>query len=324
MKRNNIKVVIILFFVMIFVLIVSLSIGEIDIPFIEVIKGVFGNSSKFNNNLLKQVRVPRTVVGFFIGATLSVSGYVTSIALKNPLADSGVLGIQSGASVGAIIALILMPSLTGLLPIFSFLGGIVAFVLLVLVAGAKRNFKPERVILIGVAINSICTSIIGIITMTNADKIKNALSWINGSIANVTLSEMKIISIYSLVLIVLLILLLPILKILLLDDSSIKNIGYNPYILRICMAFVAVILASVSVAFVGIISFIGIIAPQISRKLVKNDLKLSVISSIFIGGILVVGTDSLQRVIFSPTEIPVGILIGIIGAPMFLLVANKN
>ncbi len=322
MKRNSVLALISLFLILVLTFILSLITGEIDIVFMDAINGVFGKSSNYFNSVIREIRLPRTVIALFIGATLSISGYITSIALKNPLADSGILGIQSGATVGALIALILLPSLIRFLPIFAFGGGVLAFVMLILVSSTNGSFKPERIVLIGVAINSICTSIIGVITMTNAEKVKNALTWLNGSVANVTTEEMKIVAIYSIIMLIIVIVFVPVLKILLLDDSSIKNIGYNPYILRIIMSMIAVVLASISVAFVGIISFVGIIAPQIARKLIKNDIYGQVIGSIVIGAILVALTDTIQRAIFSPTEIPVGILIGVIGAPVFLILAS--
>ncbi len=322
MKQNNVLKILALFILLLVTIVISLSTGEINIPFIEVIKGVFGGSNDYFNNVLKEIRIPRTIVGVCVGATLSVSGYITSIALKNPLADSGILGIQSGASVGAMVALLVFPTLSSFVPVFAFVGGLVAFILLVLVASINGSFKPTRIVLIGVAINSICTSIIGIITVLNAEKIRNAITWLNGSIANITVKEMNIVSIYTVILLIIAIILMPIIKILLLDDRSIKNIGYRPYQLRIMMSFLAVVLASISVAFVGIISFAGIIAPQISKKIIKNDVGLNLIGSMFIGGVLVVGTDTIQRIIFSPMEIPVGILIGMIGAPVFLVLAS--
>ncbi len=322
MKRNSVITISALFLVLVITFVLSLITGEIEMTFMDAINGVFGKSSDYFNSVIREIRLPRTVIALFIGATLSISGYITSIALKNPLADSGILGIQSGATVGALVALILLPALIRFLPLFAFIGGVVAFVMLIAVSSTNGSFKPERIVLIGVAINSICTSLIGVITMTNAEKVKNALTWLNGSVANVTLEEMKIVALYSTIMLVVVIVFIPVLKVLLLDDSSIRNIGYNPYIIRIVMSMIAVILASISVAFVGIISFVGIIAPQIARKLIKNDIYGQVIGSIIIGAVLVALTDTIQRAIFSPTEIPVGILIGVIGAPVFLILAS--
>ncbi len=322
MKRNSVLTVVALFLILIITFVLSLITGEIEMTFFDAINGVFGKSNDYFNSVIREVRLPRTVVALFIGATLSVSGYITSIALKNPLADSGILGIQSGATVGAVVALILLPAQIKFLPLFAFLGGVLAFIMLIVVSSANGNFKPERIVLIGVAINSICTSIIGIITMTNAEKVKNALTWLNGSVANVTTEEMKIVAMYSIIMLIVVIVFVPMLKVLLLDDSSIKNIGYNPYVIRVIMSMIAVILASISVAYVGIISFVGIIAPQIAKKLIKNDIYGQGIGSVMIGAILVTITDTIQRAIFSPTEIPVGILIGVIGAPVFLILAS--
>jgi iron complex transport system permease protein len=147
---------------------------------------------------------------------------------------------------------------------------------------------------------------------------RNALTWLNGSIANVSRETMLIISIYSVLILIISALSMPVIKILLLSDNSIVNIGYNPSVLKLIISVIAVMLASVSVAFIGIISFIGIIAPAISKKIIGTQLKYQFICSSLIGSILLILADIVQRIIFSPTEIPVGILIGMIGAPVFI------
>ncbi len=305
-------------------MVLSASHGEISVPFAEAVKALFGKSSDYYNRLVQNLRIPRIVSGAAIGASLSVSGLLTSTALKNPLADSGILGIQSGATVGALIAILVLPSLIGLLPLFAFLGGLAAFLLLMMISTATVGFRPSRVVLIGVAINAICTAVIGMITLLNVYKIRDAISWLNGSLAAISRSQMHIILWYTAICCVLAVVLIPILKILLLEDNHIINLGYKPRFLRILVSFCAVMLASIGVAFAGVITFVGIIAPQLGRRMVGQNFSFLLPASALIGGILVVGTDLFQRWLFAPMEIPVGILIGVLGAPLFIILAGRK
>ncbi len=308
--------------VLLFSMAVSLSYGEISMPPGEILAALFGRSSDYYNSLIANIRIPRVVSGALIGAALSTSGLLTSTALRNPLADSGILGIQSGATVGALTALLLFPSLAPFLPLFAFIGGLAAFTVLLLVSSAGRGYEPNRIVLIGVAVNSVGTSIIGIITLLNVYRIRDAITWLSGSLASISRSQMQIISVYTLIFILFTFFLIPLLKMLLLEDSAVTGLGYNPGILRITVSLCAVLLASAGVAFAGVISFIGIIAPQLARRIIGHRMEALLPASLLMGAVLVVLTDLLQRILFSPMEIPVGILIGIIGAPLFIVLAS--
>lgn len=323
-KIKNNFIIIVLILILILVVMLSISQGEIDISFSESLKALLNKSTSFNNNVVNKIRLPRVVVGICVGVALSLSGLITSVALKNPLADSGILGIQSGATIGALIAILVLPSMIIYLPIFSFIGGIVVFLLLLLITVGKNGYSSKNIVLSGVAMNAFATSITGTIAIVYADRFKNALGWLNGSLSTISVTDMKVILIYTTILVIIILFFIPVIKILMLDDNAILNIGHNPNVLRFILTLLAVLLACISVAFVGVIAFIGIIAPQISRKLVGVNIGYLIVSSILIGAILVVGTDLLQRIIFSPMEVPVGILIGVIGAPMFIILARRK
>lgn len=324
LNSNYIFINIILFLVLIFLCIISLSYGELSISFIDSIRGLLGKADSYTNSIILEIRMPRVVAGAFIGFCLSVSGLFTATSMRNPLADSSILGIQSGATIGGLLAILVFPSMLTFLPVFAFIGGLLAFTLLTFMASSKAGFKSNKIILVGVAINSLGTSIIGIITMSNSQELQNALTWLNGSLANVILPEAKIIAVYASLFIFISMLCIPILKILLLDDTNIISIGYNPNVLRFVIALIAVMLASIGVAYVGLIAFLGIIAPQIARRIVGSNYNFLVITSGLIGSIILVGTDLFQRFIFSPSEIPVGVLIGIFGATLFIFLAKGS
>lgn len=318
---TNYKKITILGVVLFLVSIATLTIGEYDITFTESLAALFGSGTPSDVNIVQDVRLPRLVTGFFVGATLAISGIFIRTALNNPLADSGLLGIQSGATTFALVCILVFPALYPFLPLFAFMGGMTAFSITLMMSAGKST---NSLIITGVAINAFFSALIGIISTFNAQEIPNAMSFLNGSLANTTTGEMQIIMFYSVILLIAAFAFIPTLKLLMLNDNTLTTIGVNAKKMRLIVATFGVFLASISVAYVGIISFIGIIIPNITNKIIKDDIKAQMIFSIMLGGVVVVFCDLFQRVVFAPTEIPVGLVIGIVSAPLFIYILRRT
>lgn len=273
--------------------------------------------------IITKMRIPRALVALMAGATLAASGTLIKAVMKNPLADSGLLGIQSGATVVAMVVILVLPGLSLYLPIASFLGGLLVYFMLTLLS-LKDGLNPMRLVLSGVAINGLMGSIIGIISIYNSDKIQGALSWLNGSLAGVKPQDAKLILFYGILAILLSFLLIGKCNLLLLDDTTILNLGENLPLTRFIVASISVLLASVSVAVVGIIGFVGLVVPHISRLIIGQNHKYLLPFSILMGGVFVLLADGLQKWIFAPMEIPVGIILSFVGAPFFLYLLNRQ
>lgn len=313
----------IILLLIVFVLIISLTIGEYKITISNVIMALFNRGDSSDINIILNVRLPRVFACFFIGAALSLSGYITQIALKNPLADSSILGVQTGSTTLVLISVLVFPSLSVYSPIFAFIGGMIAFSLTLIISKTTYNSK-QNLILSGVAINAFFTSIIGLITIFNAKNIQSSFSYLNGSVANITTLESLIIAVVCILLIAITFYLIPILKLLLLDDTIIFNLGYSPYFYRIIISTFSILLSSISICFVGVISFIGIIVPSISKKIIGFNIKDNIITNILLGALVVSSADITQKIIFNPYEIPVGLIIGIIATPLFIVILRKE
>lgn len=313
----------ILIFVLLSICLLSLALGEYDLSLTALFNGLMGSGSETDLNIIWNVRIPRIVVGMCVGATLTVSGLFTKIALRNPLADSGILGIQTGATTFALVVLLLFPFLYDFLPIFAFIGGILAFAVVIGIS-YRSGLNSVNLILAGVAVNAFFAAIIGILSIFNPVKLQNTLTYLNGSLASVTAYNMEIILIYSSVLLLGAFLFLPMLKILFLSDITISNLGKKPGLYRFLISFYAVLLASITTSYVGVISFIGILVPNIVNLLIRTTLRWQVIFSILLGGIVIVGSDLFQRIVAAPREIPVGLVIGLISAPIFLFILKRN
>lgn len=273
--------------------------------------------------IITKMRIPRALVALMAGATLAASGTLIKAVMKNPLADSGLLGIQSGATVVAMVVILVLPGLSLYLPIASFLGGLLVYFMLTLLS-LKDGLNPMRLVLSGVAINGLMGSIIGIISIYNSDKIQGALSWLNRSLAGVKPQDAKLILFYGILAILLSFLLIGKCNLLLLDDTTILNLGENLPLTRFIVASISVLLASVSVAVVGIIGFVGLVVPHISRLIIGQNHKYLLPFSILMGGVFVLLADGLQKWIFAPMEIPVGIILSFVGAPFFLYLLNRQ
>ncbi len=302
----------------------ALSYGESRLGFFPSLNALFGQGDTQSITIVQKIRLPRVIAGFLAGATLGLSGLYTRVALKNPLADSSILGIQSGASVMALICLLVVPQLASFLPLFAFFGGFLAF-MLVVAFSYQNGFSPLRLVLSGVAVNSFFTAITSVITINHVNELKNTVQWTSGSLVGISANEAQTMLIYAAIAIVIAIALIPVLELLKLEDNMLVSLGKNPNLYRFVASVVAVFLASISLAFVGVIAFVGIIVPHISQLIVGPKIKHVFVMTIILGGILVVGVDLFSRIAFT-NEIPVGALIGVLGAPLFLylLRGSKN
>lgn len=306
-------------------IILSLISGGSTVNLQDVVQLLFHPSevSSLARIIILEIRLPRMIGAICVGATLAASGTLIKAVMRNPLADPGLLGIQTGASLFAMIILLVYPVMLPLLPIAAFMGGLVAYFILTILA-YKDGIQPLRLVLSGVAVNSLFGAAIGIISIYHSDKIQNALTWLNGSLASISPSDAKILVIYSVIAISLSFLVIPKCNLLALDDLTITNLGENLSLTRFVIATIAVLLCSISVCIVGIIGFVGLVVPHIARLLVGTDHKIMLPFSILLGSLFVLASDTFQLIVFSPTEMPVGIIISMIGAPFFLCLLRKQ
>lgn len=302
--------------------IASIGYGDTKIGLSDSIRALLGQGDKTSVTIVQNIRFPRVMAAVLSGSTLALSGLYTRVALKNPLADSSILGIQSGASVMALLALLVYPTMTSLLPMFAFSGGLVAFAIVILFS-YQNGFSPMRLVLSGVAVNAFFSAVTNVITINNINEIKNSISWTTGSLVGISSSQAQLMLIYTLGALIIAIVLIPMLELLKLEDNILISLGKNPNVYRLLASVTAVMLASISLAFVGVIAFVGIIVPHISQIIVGSKMKYIFPMTVFCGAILVVSVDLFSRIVFIH-EIPVGALIGVLGAPLFLYLLRRS
>lgn len=298
--------------------------GSVKFNFLDIIYSIFDKENELLNTIVYQIRLPRNLIAVLVGAGLSVSGILLQSVMGNPLADPGITGVSSGASVMAIIVLLAIPNLSFLLPLVSFIGGLIAFVLVILLALKNREIKPNRIILAGVAINAIFGSIISLLTIIYSDRIQSALLWLNGSLAQKTWSDFKILFIYVFLGLIISLFCIRYANILALGEKTALNLGFNVNKIRLILSIVGVFLAGVCTAIVGIVGFVGLIIPHIAKIIIGDDYKFCLPFSICLGGIVVLIADTIARTIGGAVELPVGIVMSLIGAPFFLYLLRKK
>lgn len=298
---------------------------------IVIVSIVWGTKfiSPFTDNLvdkqiLFELRMPRTIAGVLCGATLAASGVLIQVSMNNQLADSSILGFQSGATLVALIIMLAIPTLYPFLPLFAFIGGMAVFAIIFLIS--KKNSSALFLIVAGIAISSVIRSMINLVSTLFAENLQNTIAWTNGSLNTVQFDDVKLMLIYSIVLLIIAIVLSKRMDILLLDNNYLKAIGINGSKFRVFVTLVAILLSSISVSFVGTIGFVGLLAPHISRRLVNNSGYILMPTSILVGAILVSGCDLAQRILFPIYEIPVGIVMSFTGGIflIILLIRSNN
>ncbi len=324
MKLNKKYLTIGLSLILLFILLVLLStVGSVNLKFNEIISALINDDNKMVTTIVYKMRLPRNILAALVGANLAISGVLLQSVMKNPLADPGITGVSTGASVAAIIILLLAPQYTSILPIAAFVGGAIACTL-VFVMAYKNGLKPGRIVLAGVAINTILGGVISYLSTMYSDRIQSAMLWLNGSLATKTWADVEMLFVYSVVGLIVSLLLIRSANVLQLGDAAATNLGFNVNLTRLLISTVAVFLAATSTAVVGVISFVGLIVPHIARMIMGSDHKFTIPFSMILGSIVLLVADTLGRTIGGAVEIPAGVIMSIVGGPFFLYLLRKR
>ncbi|MCE5679746.1 iron chelate uptake ABC transporter family permease subunit [Staphylococcus pseudintermedius] len=299
--------------------ILSLSAGAVWISPIAVIKEVWSG----DNFILSEFRVPRMLLGILVGAALAISGAVIQGVIRNPLASPDVIGITKGASLAAVIVIIVFPTAPlFVLPVASFIGALVISLILSLLI-SWQGIKGSQLALIGMAIGAVAMALVQYLLIRNPMEANIALVWLTGSLFGRSMDHVLTILHWLIVAIPVIFLYARKLDILHLGEEVATALGTHVQRTKMILLFTSVMLAGAAISVVGGLSFLGLIAPHIARSLVGHQHRHIVAMSGLVGALLMVIADGLARIIAPPIDIPVGVLIAIIGAPYFLYVLRK-
>ena len=269
------------------------------------------------------LRFPRILIAMLAGASVAVSGVMLQAVMKNPLADPGIMGSISGAGMAAVLVTSFAPSLYLAVPVFAFLGGVFACGLVYLLSW-KGDLSPLRVILTGVAVNAFFTGLMSAGESMMGANYSVAASIVNGNITMKTWEDFRMLFIYAVIGLVLAVFLALKCDILGLEDQTIRSLGIRVNAVRLIVSAAAVLLASISTAVVGSISFLGLLVPHIARLLVGNSHKVLIPYTMLLGAFTLLLADTIGRTIAYPYEINAAVVMAVIGGPSFILLLRRS
>lgn len=320
-----------LFLILLASIFVSISIGSVNIPVSEIF-GFFTSKSEVYRKIIFEIRLPRVLNAVLVGASLACSGLILQSLLKNNLAEPGLLGISSGAGLGAILIFLLSSSIPFyLITPVSFVFAMSA-TLIVFIIAKGLNYKytnfihSNKIILAGIAINALLSSINGFLLIVGGKNVTQILFWLSGGLAGRGWDEFYMTFIFVIIGLTAAFLMAKELNILSLGEELAISLGLNLKLVQKLSIVIASLLAASAVAVAGIVSFVGLIVPNIAKMLVGHDYRYAIPCSIILGALLMVFADTISRLIILPSELPAGIVISFIGAPVFiwLIIRNKQ
>ena len=312
-------------------IVVTVTIGPADIRVDEVWAAVLshlglGESplTALRDGIVWELRLPRILTAAAVGAGLAVSGAVMQALTRNPLADPYLLGLSSGASLGAVSVLLLGAAI--LLPLAAFLGAMAALVVTLLLASSLGAITPTRTVLAGLAVSSLASAITSLVIFwaVTGDSYREILGWLLGSLAGARWPAVAIAGIGLLVAGIPILLSGRLLDAFAFGDTSAASLGVNVSATRWGLLGAAALLTGAMVSVSGAIGFIGLVLPHAVRLVTGPGHRALLPLSALVGAIFLVWADTLARTVFDPRELPVGIVTAIVGAPVFALLLARR
>ncbi|PCR91515.1 FecCD family ABC transporter permease [Natrinema ejinorense] len=323
---------------------IQVSYGAYSMTFFEAWRAVFNPNVVFNPQawdafllgeampemsqeslIVWNIRLPRVLVGALVGMNLGVSGAIFQAVTRNELASPFILGVSSGAGLMILLTLVVFGSLTAFLPLIAALGGAGAF-LIVYVIAWKNGTSPVRLVLAGVIVGTVFGSLQTALFFFADDIgiVQSAIAWTTGSLTGTDWEQVRLVLPWTVVVVLLSIAGSRQMNVLLLGERTAKSLGMSIEKVRFALSGVAVLAAAASIAVAGIVGFVGLIVPHMVRNLVGSDSKKLIVGCLFVGPALMVGADVGARLALSPTQVPVGIVTGLLGGPYFLYLMRKQ
>lgn len=297
--------------------VLSLMLGTVDFSLSQVVEALGGRGDRVTENILRYSRISRTLGCLLAGAALAVSGAVLQSVLANDLASPSIIGVNAGAGLGVAVACAL-GSLSGLaVSTAAFLGSLAAVTLIAVFARASLASRAT-VILGGVALNSVLGAIREAIGVLDPDVTMLAAEFRVGGFSSVTYARLVPAAVMILGALAVLMTLLNELDVVSLGDDTARGVGLKVGKYRILFLILAALLAGAAVSFAGLLGFVGLIVPHFVRRLVGSESRRLLPAAALVGGAFVCGCDLVARLLFRPYELPVGIVLSVIGGPVFV------
>lgn len=321
------SIILVLLILVCFSLFIGLKIGEVTYTFDELWDLLFGKGETLRREIMLKLRFPRVLLGFTVGAALSLSGVILQGLFRNPLVEPYTLGISGGASVG--IAFVIACSLERTigeftLPIAGFIGALLTVIVVYSIGLRRRQVKIEILLLSGVMISFIASSLMMLLlSLVSTEKIQGILFWTMGGLNETRMSLILFLLLLSIIVFVIAIFHAQILNGMRLGIDRAAQLGINSERSIKVLFIASSLLTGVCVSLVGVIGFVGLIIPQLMRLCVGGDFRILLPTVFLSGGIFLILCDIFARSIIMPNELPIGVVTGIIGGVIFIILMFK-
>lgn len=334
-RRVRIFAILGLLALLLLVIAFATSVGDVEIPFTTT-AGILISKLPFVDitpepvgditisgikTIVWDMRLPRVILAGVVGAALAIAGATYQGLFRNPLADPYLIGVAQGAALGAVVGFMLPVSLTGLgisaVPLMAFAGALLSAAIVYMLARVGKALPVTTLILAGVALGALLGAIVAYLTITSG-AIRGIMFWLTGSFSLSQWLEVQVVLPIVLVGSVVILLFSRSLNIMQLDEAQAQQLGINVERLKLILLATATLITAAAVSFVGIIGFVGIIIPHAVRLIWGPDHRFLLPLSILCGAIFLILADVVARTIAAPSEIPIGVVTAICGAPFFL------
>ncbi len=325
--------------VMIAAVVAATALGSVRIPLEDVLgilasripglKGlVAGDWSAAREAIVLQVRLPRVLLALVVGGGLSISGVLFQGSLRNPLADPYIIGVSSGASLGATAGLLFFipQGLVGFgaLPIFAFVGAMVATWIVAHLGRRRGRLEPTSLILAGVAVSAVFTALVSFMMVLRIQNLQDVYLWLMGSLSGRGWQHLAVATPYVLVGVVLSVWLAKDLNVYLLGEEAAHSLGIDVQRLQRWVLIIGSLVAAACVSVSGVIGFVGLMVPHALRLIVGADHRRLILHSLWVGAVFLLVADTLARTVLSPTELPVGVITALVGGPFFIYLMKRG
>jgi iron complex transport system permease protein len=302
----------------------SIALGSRDVAPGDVWNAIIGTTQGADATVIRDMRVPRTVLGILVGAALAMGGTILQGVARNPLADPGVLGITPGAAAAVVVAALAFGTMpAGDAVWFAFAGAGIATVLVYAIASfGTEGATPVKLALAGAALTALCTSITSAILLADPDALNELRMWQVGALAGRYAPVLAQLWPFFAVGIVVALFVGRPLNLLSLGDDLARSLGLRLVPTRTVLFAVVAVLCGAATAACGPIVFVGLMIPHLVRLLTGPDYRWILVYSALLGPVLVLGADIIGRLILASGEVPVGVVIGVLGAPVFVLLVR--
>ncbi|MBN1368339.1 MAG: iron chelate uptake ABC transporter family permease subunit [Dehalococcoidales bacterium] len=319
------------------IMVIATTIGSVQVP-LETTFQIILSKLPFltitpawpdtTETIILDIRLPMVIMAGLVGAALAIAGATYQGLFRNPLADPYLIGAAQGASLGAIIGFLLPTAwaITGVgaIPLFAFAGAIIATAIVYGLARSGKTLPVTTLILAGVALSALLSSIVSYLLISSGDKMHGIVFWLMGSFSLSQWSDVWLVLPYVIVGIGIILLYARPLNVMQLDEEQAQQLGINVERIKLILLAASTLITAAAVSFVGTIGFVGIIVPHAVRLIWGADHRFLLPLSILTGAIFMILADLLARTVQAPTEIPIGVITAICGAPFFLYLLRRR